>query len=98
MAACQPTILYLNPRDQPVGAGLLAKAAWQSTQLDCVHIHCCGNGHLGFRSDSGSLLEGPKSNQKVLAPPLGTSPRLGVPERRLESVGRRHAPSMARGG
>ncbi|TKK29550.1 hypothetical protein PspCFBP13528_17620 [Pseudomonas sp. CFBP13528] len=40
----------------------------------------------------------PKVTKKALAPPLGTSPRLGVPERRLESVGRRHAPSMARGG
>ncbi|WP_323147277.1 hypothetical protein, partial [Pseudomonas marginalis] len=25
--------------------------------LDRVHIRCCGNGHLGFRSYSGSLLE-----------------------------------------
>ncbi len=39
-----------------------------------------------------------ESNQSALAPPLGTSPRLGVPEHSLESVGRRHAPSMARGG
>ena len=79
MAACQPTLIYLTPHDPTVGAGLLAKAAWQSTQLDRVHIRYLGNGHLGFRSDSGSLLEGPKSNQKVLAPPLGTSLRLGVP-------------------
>ncbi|CAN2975514.1 hypothetical protein METHPM2_330042 [Pseudomonas sp. PM2] len=55
MTAYQPTLLYLTPHNPTVGAGLLAKAAWQSTQLDCVHIHCCGNGHLGFRSDSGSL-------------------------------------------
>ena len=33
--------------DPTVGAGLLAKAAWQSTGLDCVHIYCCGNGRLG---------------------------------------------------
>ena len=65
---------------------------------DGVHIRCCGNGCLGFRSYSGSLLEGPKSNQKVLAPTLGTSPRLGVPERRLESVGRRDGPSLAQRG
>ena len=43
-------------------------------------------------------LEKPQSNQRALAPTLGTSPRLGVPERRLESVGRRPAPWMARGG
>ena len=79
MATYQPTLLYLTSHDPIVGAGLLAKAAWQSTQLYCVHIHCCGNGYLGFRPDGGSLLEGPKSNQKVLAPPLGTSLRLGVP-------------------
>ena len=53
MAACQPTPIYLTPHDQTVGAGLLAKAAWQSTQLDCVHIHCCGNGYLGFRLTAG---------------------------------------------
>ena len=69
MAAYQPTLTYLTPRDQTVGAGLLAKAAWQATQLNWVHIHCCGNGHLGFRSDSGSLLEkSPKSNQKGSCP------------------------------
>ena len=49
MAAYQPTLTYLTPCDQTVGAGLLAKAAWQAAQLDRVHIHCCGNGHLGFR-------------------------------------------------
>ena len=40
----------------------------------------------------------PKVTKRALAPPLGTSPRLGVPERRLESVGRRHGPSMAQDG
>ena len=58
---------------------MLAKAAWQSTQLDCVHIHCCGNGHLGFRLTAGHFGKEPQSNQRALAPPLGTSPRLGVP-------------------
>ncbi len=65
---------------------------------DRVHIRFCGNGHLRLRPYGVSLLEGPKSNQKVLAPTLGTSLRLGVPERRLESVGRRHGPSMAQDG
>ncbi|MQB18010.1 hypothetical protein DXU77_23545, partial [Pseudomonas lactis] len=44
MTARQPTPTYLTLRYQTVGAGLLAKAAWQATQLDCVHIHCSGNG------------------------------------------------------
>ncbi len=53
-----------------------------------VHIRCCGNGGWRFRSYSGSLLAnarnaGPaKSNQKVFAPPLGASPRLGMPSLR----------------
>ncbi|WP_455930220.1 hypothetical protein, partial [Pseudomonas fluorescens] len=34
-----------------------------------VHIRYLGNGGLWFRSYSGSLLQGRKSNQKVLAPP-----------------------------
>jgi hypothetical protein len=40
----------------------------------------------------------PKSNQKVFAPPLGASPRLGMPERRHDSAGRRDGPSLARRG
>jgi hypothetical protein len=53
-------------------------------------------------SYSGSLLIEPeagpvKSKQNALAPTLGTSLRFGVPERRLESVGRRHAPKPAFG-
>ncbi|MBD8746608.1 hypothetical protein IFT37_15970 [Pseudomonas fluorescens] len=39
-----------------------------------------------------------KSKQNALAPPLGTSLGLGVPERRLESVGRRNGPSLAQCG
>ena len=69
-----------------------------------VHIRCCGNGGWRFRSYSGSLLAnarnaGPaKSNQKVCAPPLGASPRLGMPSLRLDFVGRRDGPSMAQRG
>ena len=29
--------IYLTPNDPTVGAGLLAKAAWQSTQLERVY-------------------------------------------------------------
>ncbi len=39
-----------------------------------------------------------KSKQKRFAPPLGTSPRLGVPSLRHCSVGRREGPSMAQRG
>ncbi|EJK99052.1 Hypothetical protein PflQ2_5523 [Pseudomonas fluorescens Q2-87] len=56
-----------------------------------MYIRFCGNGHLGFRPYGGSLLRslrGPaKSKQNALAPPLGTSPRLGVPSLRHCSVG-----------
>ncbi len=55
MTTSQPAHIYLMLRDPNVGAGLLAKAARQPTQLYRVHIHCCGNGHLWFRSYSGSL-------------------------------------------
>ena len=61
----------------------------------CVCIRFFGNGYWRFRSYSGSLLEEPgagpaKSNQKRFAPPLGASPRLGMPERRPCSVGPLH--------
>jgi len=49
--------------------------------LDSVHIHSFDYGFHRFRSDSGSLGKAP-SNQALPAPPLGTSPGLGVPERR----------------
>ena len=71
---------------------------WFREVLVWVYIRCCGNGYLWFRSYSGSLLERPKSNQKAFAPPLGTSPRLGVPSLRLWSVGRRDGPSLAQRG
>ncbi|TWR53947.1 hypothetical protein FIV41_23080 [Pseudomonas marginalis] len=53
---------------------------------------------IGSALTAGHFWKEPKSNQKALAPPLGTSPRLGMPERRLESVGRRHGPSLAQDG
>ncbi len=74
-AASQPTPIHLTTHNQTVGAGLLAKAVWQSAQLDCVHIHCCGNGRLGFRSDSGSLLKSAKVSKTLL--PHHSAPRLG---------------------
>ena len=54
---------------------MLAKAAWQATQLDWVYIHCCGNGYLGFRPDGGSLLNSAKVSKTLL--PHHSAPRLG---------------------
>ncbi len=51
-----------------------------------VHIRCCGNGHLGFRPDGGSLGKAP-SNQGLLPLSFGASPRLGMPSLRSCSVG-----------
>ena len=75
MAACQPTPTYLTPRDPSVGAGLLAKAARQAMQLYRVHIHSCGNGHLGFRPDGVLLLKSAKVSKTLL--PHHSAPRLG---------------------
>jgi hypothetical protein len=41
----------------------------------CVHIHCCGNGHLWFRPYGDSLFQTPKRKQKAL--PHHSVPRLG---------------------
>ncbi len=53
---------------------------------------------MGSALTAGHFWKEPKSNQKALAPPLGTSLMLGVPSLRLESVGRRHGPSLAQDG
>ena len=45
---------------------------------DRVHIHCCGNGCLGFRSYSGSLWKSPKVTKGLLPLSFGASPRLGL--------------------
>ncbi|ATN12162.1 hypothetical protein CRN80_22135 [Pseudomonas sp. FDAARGOS_380] len=75
VTAWQPTQIYLTPRNQTVGAGLPAMAAWQSTQLDRVHIRYLGNGRLGFRPDGGSLLKSAKVSKTLL--PHHSAPRLG---------------------
>ena len=54
---------------------MLAKTASQSTPLYRVHIHSCGNGRLGFRSDSGSLCKSGKVSKTLL--PHHSAPRLG---------------------
>ena len=47
--------------------------------LDWVHIHCCGNGHLGFRfytwKNGTPLLQGPPPSMPVYPlPRTGTKP------------------------
>ncbi len=61
----------------------LCQAAWI---FDGVHIRFCGNGHLWFRSYSGSLGKAP-SNQGLLPLTFGASPWLGMPSLRSCSVG-----------
>jgi hypothetical protein len=57
-------------------AGLRWVAGRRFLFLSGVHIRCCGNGHLGFRSYSGSLLaNAPKVTKRSL--PHHSVPRLG---------------------
>ncbi|CAI8793609.1 hypothetical protein EMIT043CA1_240057 [Pseudomonas brassicacearum] len=49
-----------------------------------MYIRFCGNAYLGFRPYGESLSKSPEadpveSNQSAPAPPLGASPRLGMP-------------------
>ena len=66
--------------------------------FDGVHIHCCGNGHLWFRSYSESLWKSPKVTKGLL--PRHSVPRLGsaCPHSGIAPGARRHRPSMAGGG
>ncbi len=47
----------------------------QDVGLERVHIRFCGNGHLGFRPDGGSLLKSAKVSKTLL--PHHSAPRLG---------------------
>ncbi len=47
----------------------------QDVGSDRVHIRFCGNGHLGFRPDGGSLLKSAKVSKTLL--PHHSAPRLG---------------------
>ncbi|MEZ0554346.1 hypothetical protein ACAW49_20340, partial [Pseudomonas sp. Env-44] len=50
---------YLSdPTRSKCGSWLACEGGLAGDTVDCVHIHSCGNGHLGFRFYSGSLLEG----------------------------------------
>ncbi len=54
-----------------------------------MYIRFCGNGYLGFRPTAAHF-EKRKSKQNAHAPPLGASPRLGMPSLRHCSVGPLH--------
>ncbi len=65
---------------------------------DRVHIHCCGNGYLGFRPDGGSLLRSAKVSKTLM--PHHSVPRLGsaCPNEGIAPWARREGPSMAQRG
>ena len=77
---------------RPVSYGCTPIKLWELACLrpglfDGVHIHSCGNGHLGFRSYSGSLWKSAKVTKALLPLSFGASPRLGIPSLRSCSVG-----------
>ena len=80
----------------PLTGGVDEEAWLLAYRCICVHIHCCRNGRLGLRSYSGHSWKSREPDLPIAtqAPPLGTSLRLGVPERRPGSVGR-EGPFMA---
>ncbi|WP_230182979.1 hypothetical protein, partial [Pseudomonas carnis] len=46
-----------DTRPSNCGSWLACDGGLTAEAVICVHIHFCGNGHLGFRFYSGSLLE-----------------------------------------
>jgi hypothetical protein len=79
------------------------KAADFLSEMVCVHIHCLGNGCLGLRSYSASLLKaGMPAQSKVSKTllPHHSVPRLGsaCPQSDIDSAGRREGPSLAQRG
>ncbi|PMY72166.1 hypothetical protein C1X27_04815 [Pseudomonas sp. MPR-AND1B] len=55
----QPAHIHLTPRDQTVGAGCSRRRP-DSQHSWIVYIHCCGNGHLGFRLTAGHFGKEPE--------------------------------------
>ncbi len=77
MAASGPTMILCRSWPK-CGRGLAPDGdlwADQDVGLDRVHIRFCGNGHLGFRPDGGSLLKSAKVSKTLL--PHHSAPRLG---------------------
>jgi hypothetical protein len=77
-------------RRPPVGAAGRRSNARDGLSFNAgylgVHIHSCGNGCYWFRPYGESLGRAP-SNQGLLPPSFGASPRLGMPSLRSCSVG-----------
>ena len=82
--------LTLSHRGIGIYTTLLSSAYWV-----CVHIRCCGHGHLGFRPDGGSLWRSAKVSKTLL--PHHSVPRLGsaCPQSGIAPWARRDRPSMA---
>ncbi|TKK35732.1 hypothetical protein PspCFBP13528_00330 [Pseudomonas sp. CFBP13528] len=102
VTAGQPTRFYLTLRGPNVGGGLPPMAASGPTRMldwnEYISVSAV-TAAMGSAFTAGHFWKrAPKVTKKALAPPLGTSPRLGVPSLRLESVGRRNGPSMAQCG
>ena len=82
--------LTLSHRGIGIYTTLLSSAYWV-----CVHIRCCGHGHLGFRPYGGSLWRSAKVSKTLL--PHHSVPRLGsaCPQSGIAPWARRDRPSMA---
>ena len=68
-----PVVLRSNCGSEPARDGGLTAG---QDFVDRVHIHFCGNGHLGFRPDGGSLLRSAKVT-KTLLPHHSAMPAFG---------------------
>jgi hypothetical protein len=77
VAASGPTTF--PPARFPVGARLARDGGLVADRsLSGVHIHFCGNGHLGFRPYGDSLFfQTPKKSKQKKARPERPAPRLG---------------------
>ncbi|WP_443694364.1 hypothetical protein [Pseudomonas sp.] len=60
------------------------------------YIRFFGNGGYWFRPYGGSLWKSPKVTIRALAPPLGASPRLGMPSLRRGLTGRLRSKSKSK--
>ncbi len=78
----------------PRGCAVFFEGARDLLALVCISVFAV-TAAGGSALTAGHFWKSAKSNQKRFAPPLGASPRLGMPERRHCSVGRRERPSMA---
>ena len=82
--------LTLSHRGIGIYTTLLSSAYWV-----CLHIRCCGHGHLGFRPYGGSLWRSAKVSKTLL--PHHSVPRPGsaCPQSGIAPWARRDRPSMA---